>query len=148
MTKNKTNYLEREQRVSLKFFLFLMAFVLVIGLLVGGYSTHASSEIMGLYAVVGSICCVLWIYFCREDISVWAMFTFLLLGGIYIGLFLNISLSTEFLSEPSFVFLVVNLFTTCILLWSSFTLCKDTSWSKKLAFVFLDAGLLHSFWLL
>ena len=57
--------------------------------------------------------------------------------GMYVGFFLNISLSTSFIFEPSIVALAGFLFFSFILLWSSYISHKTISWRQKLTFIFL-----------
>jgi len=137
MTKGKTTL--KGRKLSLLSIVFMVTIVLVISLFVESYFLALKG--MEIFFFGYGIWFFIVIHFYREEISVfWSLL--LISAGILIGSVLNISLSTEFLAEPSVILLLVGVFNLCILLWGSFTLRKDISWVEKSKFVFMGCSII------
>jgi len=130
----------REREISLIYALFIVGVTIAIILLVEYYFL-APIGLMEIFLFAYGICFFLITYFLREEISVfWSLVQ--IGAGIWIGGILNTTLSTDFLSQPSIIFLLVGAFNVCLLLWTSFTLRKDINWVKKLGFVFMGCWII------
>jgi len=133
-----------DDKTDLKKYNTSLAVIMILLLLIAG---ALSGFFLGYYSIIPSI---------SNEISVFAMSMLSIVGfylwkkmipefwellliivGVNIGFYLNFSLSTDFISEPSLITLAGFLFTSFILLWSSSTLRKDISWRKKFTFIFL-----------
>ena len=142
MTKGKTPLRERE--ILAIYTLFTVGVAILIVLL-AEYYFLVPKGLMEIFLFAYGICFSLIIYACiyflREEISVfWNLV--LVSVGIWIGGVLNTTLSTDFLSQPSLIFVLVGVFNVCLLLWASFTPRKDISWVKKLGFVFMGCWII------
>jgi hypothetical protein len=138
MTKGKAEL--KKRKFSLTEVLFFTGVTIAIAFL-AEYYVLAPKGLTEIFLFIFGICIFLGTYFWKEEMFIlWSVY--LTIAGTFIGGLLNITLSTEFLSEPSIIFLLVHLFIICILLWASFTLRKDISWIKKLGFVFLGCWII------
>lgn len=125
-----------EQKFAWKLLILSNIIVAIVVVQTLASNSSAPNIIMDSSAIAGGLAFVLMIYLCKEDIST-AWNYFLGLAGIYIGFFANISLSTGFVSKPSYIFIIISSLIISFLFWKIFTLHKDINPPEKLVFVFL-----------
>jgi len=114
----------------------LAVFFVVSALLGTSLTIYFVPNIGDLLVMVAGVALVLMAYFWKNDLpELWSISSVVV--GAYGGLFLNITLSTGFLSSPNFVYLAVGLFATSCLLWATFKTRQGVGWHEKLPLVFM-----------